>query len=70
MQNLNELLEYIEELLNNALPHKALNLCNRLLEDHPQNIDIIFLKAIALQMDGQLSRALKALQKAALYSKE
>ena len=62
-QNLNEILQYIEDLLSKSQPQEAISICEQLLKEHPQSIEALFLKAIALQMDGRLDQALKTLLK-------
>ena len=61
-QTLNEILQYIEDLLSNAQTKEALGLCEKLLQENPKSLEIIFLKAIALQMNGHLKRALKVVR--------
>ncbi|MEC7985427.1 MAG: tetratricopeptide repeat protein [Myxococcota bacterium] len=69
-QTLNELLQYVEELLSHTQVQEALRVCEKLLKEYPNHIEVIFLKAVALQLDGSLKEALKVLQQAALGDNE
>ena len=56
-------LNYIEDLLDQGEVDTACSLCTQLLETYPEDADLLFVYAIALQMKQERKKAIEILEK-------